>query len=157
MVRRLGQPARRHRRHRRPGRALGRAVPPTHRWRLAVPPARRGDRRPRVERGQPEGLGIYESDRPAIARYTAAEFGQFRAHIDAGASHSTRKLSYVVQLDKGSSYTGGDLFFSDLGTAAPRDQGTLVVFPSTLTHVVTPVIEGIRHVVVGWVDGPAGT
>lgn len=101
--------------------------------------------------------GIYESDRPAIARYTAAEFGQFRAHIDAGASHSTRKLSYVVQLDKGSSYTGGDLFFSDLGTAAPRDQGTLVVFPSTLTHVVTPVIEGIRHVVVGWVHGPATT
>ena len=152
MVRRLGQPARRHRRHRRPGRALGRAVPPTHRWRLVEAIA---DHNSATFRFDLEG--IYESDRPAIARYTAAEFGQFRAHIDAGASHSTRKLSYVVQLDKGSSYTGGDLFFSDLGTAAPRDQGTLVVFPPTLTHVVTPVIEGIRHVVVGWVHGPATT
>lgn len=101
--------------------------------------------------------GIYESDRPAVARYTSGEFGQFRAHIDAGASHSTRKLSYVVQLDSGTDYSGGDLFFSDLGVAAPHDRGTLVLFPSMLTHVVTPVVEGTRRVIVGWVHGPATT
>lgn len=101
--------------------------------------------------------GIYESDRPSIARYTADNFGQFRAHIDAGPNHSTRKLSYIVQLDAAIDYSGGDLFFSDLGIAAPQNQGTLVVFPSTLTHVVTPVIEGTRHVIVGWVHGPAPT
>ena len=75
--------------------------------------------------------GIYESDRPAVARYTSGEFG--------------------------TDYSGGDLFFSDLGVAAPRDRGTLVLFPSMLTHVVTPVVEGTRRVIVGWVHGPATT
>ena len=99
--------------------------------------------------------GIYESDAPAIARYSASDTGQFRAHVDAGALHSTRKLSYVVQLDHSGAYAGGDLYFSELAVSAPREQGSLVLFPSTLTHCVTPVITGTRHVIVGWIHGTA--
>lgn len=99
--------------------------------------------------------GIYESDAPAIARYTASDTGQFRAHVDAGPLHSTRKLSYVVQLDPPEAYGGGDLYFAELAVSAPREQGCLILFPSTLTHTVTPVISGTRHVIVGWVHGAA--
>lgn len=99
--------------------------------------------------------GVYQSDAPAVAKYGSGDAGHFRAHVDAGAFNSTRKLSYIVQLDDSGSYVGGDLYFPELGITAPRDRGSLVVFPSTLTHTVTPVITGTRHTIVGWVHGSA--
>lgn len=99
-------------------------------------------------------VGLFGSDRPSVARYRSQDADHFRPHQDAGGVHARRKLTYVVQLSPGTDYQGGDLVFGERGKVAPRDQGTLVVFPSTLTHVVTPVISGERQVVVGWVHGP---
>lgn len=98
--------------------------------------------------------GIYTTDPPSVARYHSQSTDHFRPHQDAGAHHCRRKLTYVVQLSDGSSYEGGDLLVMDDRKVAPRERGTLVVFPSTLTHVVSPVIVGIRYVIVGWVYGP---
>jgi PKHD-type hydroxylase len=36
----------------------------------------------------------------------------------------------------------------------PRDQGTIIVFPSTMLHRVSPITKGIRRSVVGWAMGP---
>ena len=77
-----------------------------------------------------------------------------RPHRDVGATNSTRKLTYVVQLSASAAYSGGDLFFPDLGHVAPRDQGTLIVFPSFLSHVVSPLMAGTRHALVSWIHGP---
>lgn len=33
-------------------------------------------------------------------------------------------------------------------------QGSIVIFPSFVTHKVSPVTEGIRYSLVGWVHGP---
>ena len=78
----------------------------------------------------------------------------FRSHIDAGPSHSTRKLSFSLQLTDGATYQGGDLIFGDRLADGYRNQGSLVIFPSVSLHEVTPVFRGIRHTIVGWIHGP---
>ena len=105
---------------------------------------------------QPEDkvTGLDAGDRPAVLRYEAGTNDHFRPHIDVGSTNSTRKLSFVVQLTDPNTYQGGDLVFSDLGRSAPREQGTLIVFPSFLKHVVSPVVSGTRHALVSWLHGP---
>lgn len=98
--------------------------------------------------------GVPRSDEPSVLRYRADERGHFLPHIDAGRGMSTRKLTYSVQLSHPEAYTGGDLVVTDGGHAASKTQGTLVAFPSTLHHVVSPVISGERFVLVGWIHGP---
>lgn len=97
--------------------------------------------------------GLMDPDWPSVVRYDANRADHFRAHQDAGPMHPTRKLTFVVQLSSADSYRGGDLVFPELGRTAPRDQGELVVFPSTIQHTVTPVIDGRRYALVGWVHG----
>lgn len=67
-----------------------------------------------------------------------------------------RKLSMVVQLSDGDSYKGGDfeLKGKDANKEQLRMQGSVIVFPSFLSHRVTPVIEGVRYSLVAWMEGP---
>jgi PKHD-type hydroxylase len=98
--------------------------------------------------------GIPPQDAPSVVRYEAATGDHFRPHVDVGPQNSTRKLTYVVQLTDPSAYQGGDLVLTQTGRPMPREQGTLILFPSFLSHVVAPVNRGVRHVLVGWVHGP---
>jgi PKHD-type hydroxylase len=98
--------------------------------------------------------GIPLQDRPSILRYQAANADHFRPHTDVGPSTATRKLTYIVQLSDPTAYLGGDLLLTLTGTHVSRELGSLIVFPSFLQHVVSPVIRGTRHVLVGWVHGP---
>ena len=71
----------------------------------------------------------------------------------------TRKLSVSVNLTDPSEYKGGDLMF-DFGDhtkidryqkcSEARQQGTVVVFPSFVYHMVEPVLEGRRYSLVMW-------
>lgn len=97
--------------------------------------------------------GLMDPDWPSVLRYDASSADHFRPHQDAGPLHSTRKLTFVVQLSAPDMYRGGDLVFPEVGRTAARDQGELIVFPSTVQHTVTPVIEGCRYALVGWVHG----
>ncbi len=65
-----------------------------------------------------------------------------------------RKLSIVLQLSDPATYSGGDFEFSEVQNPNFRPQGSVLVFPSYLLHRVTPVISGVRHSLVGWVEGP---
>jgi PKHD-type hydroxylase len=67
-----------------------------------------------------------------------------------------RKLSFTIQLSEEKSYKGGSLCMYNSGDPdfAPKEIGTFVAFPSWLLHEVTPVIEGERYSLVGWVNGP---
>lgn len=69
-----------------------------------------------------------------------------------------RKLSIVVQLSPADDYSGGDLELFGIDdaswSAATREQGTVVVFPSFEYHRVTPMESGIRRSLVCWVGGP---
>lgn len=99
--------------------------------------------------------GVPTTDGPSIVRYEAGAGDHFAPHQDAGASSSTRKLTFVVQLTPEDDYVGGDLILLEGGVGSPRAQGTLIVFPSFLLHVVTPVVSGTRNAIVGWAHGPA--
>lgn len=103
----------------------------------------------------------------SILRYE--ESGRFDWHVDA-LSYDTadygplgtgleRKLSVTVNLSSPIAYRGGDLEFMNatgqrLAQPQLREQGSVVVFPSTVGHQVTPVTEGVRYALVGWMVGP---
>ncbi|WP_418064368.1 2OG-Fe(II) oxygenase [Pimelobacter simplex] len=103
----------------------------------------------------------------SILRYE--ESGRFAWHVDALTYDTTdygalgkgleRKLSVTVNLSSPTSYEGGDLEFMNstgqlLAQPQLREQGSVVVFPSTVGHQVTPVTAGVRYALVGWMVGP---
>lgn len=90
-----------------------------------------------------------------LTRYSEGDF--FDWHLDFGAGEiSARKLSIIVQLSEADEYEGGDLQFmiNQKTVTAPREKGTIVVFPSFIMHRVTPITKGTRQSIVGWVSGP---
>lgn len=107
------------------------------------------------------------SDSPCVMRYTPPG-DHFAWHIDNGVDappYGSRKLSFSIQLSASTSYTGGDLEFAlyhpDYGSQtlqaqrqAARVRGTLILFPAFHMHRVTPVTQGRRDALVGWLHGP---
>jgi PKHD-type hydroxylase len=83
--------------------------------------------------------------------------GNYQKHRDIGRRFPNRKLSFSVQLSNDNEYAGGDLRFHYSKTqpeVAPRTKGMITFFPSWLVHDVTPVTQGTRYSLVGWVNGP---
>lgn len=88
-----------------------------------------------------------------IAEYRPG--GHYDWHTDVGPGNSNRKLSLSIQLSDKRDYDGGELeFLSATDEVAPRDIGSLIVFPSFLAHRVRPVTRGVRLSAVSWVSGP---
>lgn len=90
-----------------------------------------------------------------LTRYSEGDF--FDWHLDFGAGGiSSRKLSMTIQLSDPDEYEGGDLQFmiNDKIVDAPREKGTIIIFPSFIIHRVTPITKGTRQSIVGWVAGP---
>jgi PKHD-type hydroxylase len=91
-----------------------------------------------------------------FTRYQAPA-GKYDSHVDCTNGGVIRKLSLTVQLTDPSEYEGGDFEFIDQTTPEKlsRKRGTVLVFPSFSLHRVTPVTQGVRHSLVGWITGPA--
>jgi hypothetical protein len=68
--------------------------------------------------------------------------------------NESRKLSVCVNLSDPSTYDGGVLQFGD-DEEAPRDLGSIVVFPSYKRHQITKVTRGERFSLELWVSGPS--
>ena len=87
-----------------------------------------------------------------FTRYVVGEF--YGPHFDIGPGKLTeRKLSLTVQLSTPDEYTGGELVIYP-EFVAPKDQGTMTVFPSFMCHDVRPVKTGVRYSLVSWLAGP---
>jgi PKHD-type hydroxylase len=88
-------------------------------------------------------------------QFTRYEVGEYYGpHFDIGPGKLTeRKLSLTVQLSAPHEYTGGELIIYP-EFVAPKDQGTMTVFPSFMCHNVCPVTTGVRHSLVSWMAGP---
>jgi len=87
-------------------------------------------------------------------QYLEYGLGEFYAkHMDNGHDEvSCRKLTMVIQLSK--NYVGGKLkVWGDKKGFAPKDIGSLTVFPSHLFHQANPVFWGKRNVLVCWIKG----
>lgn len=101
-----------------------------------------------------------------FTEYTDEQEGKYDWHEDltwTRNSPSRRKLSIVTQLSPENDYTGGDLEVSESQVNgkenlpdkdALRKQGSVFVFPSFLTHRVTPLVRGKRYSLVSWYEGP---
>jgi PKHD-type hydroxylase len=67
-----------------------------------------------------------------------------------------RKLSFSLLLDDAKNYKGGDLelFLNDKATVPENERGKIIFFPAYTVHRVTPVTQGTRRSLVGWIKGP---
>jgi len=89
--------------------------------------------------------------------YNENNHGNYQKHLDLGRQFPNRKLSFSVQLSDHNEYAGGDLRFhyiKNYPEIAPREKGKIIFFPSWMVHDVTPVTQGTRRSLVGWVNGP---
>jgi PKHD-type hydroxylase len=84
-----------------------------------------------------------------------APCGHYADHTDKLLQGKVRKLTMVVQLTDPEEYEGGELELCLGGEpfVVPKEQGTLVTFPSYNLHRVRPTTKGTRHSLVGWVTG----
>lgn len=82
---------------------------------------------------------------------TNGHFGLHKDNYFGLESGLDRKITVSCQLSKSQDYTGGQLKIMKIPIKI--DQGDLVAFPSFLSHEVTPVTKGSRHVLVGWIWG----
>lgn len=72
------------------------------------------------------------------------------AHVEV-----ERKISIVCLLSDPSEFEGGDLeikLYSEFKT--PLQKGTVIAFPSMLSHRVTHVLSGVRKSATVWMNGP---
>lgn len=81
----------------------------------------------------------------------------YNFHIDKLRNNRVRKLSVILQLTDEHDYEGGNLELH-LGNdnnlfKAHRNKGALIMFPSYILHRVTPVTQGKRNSLVGWITG----
>jgi len=99
-------------------------------------------------------------DQPFEIQYTeyhSEQNGFYDWHHDIDWSNDRpydRKLTVVIQLDDPSEYEGGEFNFKTVSNPDFKPQGSVLVFPSYLEHMVTPVTSGTRHSLVTWVEGP---
>lgn len=90
--------------------------------------------------------------------YHANENGKYDWHEDVFWGESRpfdRKLSLTIQLSEPEEYEGGNFKFAhcDLPQTV-KLKGSILVFPSYLSHCVTPVTRGVRKSLVVWFEGP---
>ncbi|MCZ2899764.1 2OG-Fe(II) oxygenase [Burkholderia thailandensis] len=93
---------------------------------------------------------------PHYVEYHAG-FGHFHWHNDYSheSEDAPRKLTVIVQLSEPHEYEGGDLeVFGSSIAVAPRHRGSIICLPSFVEHRVTPVVAGVRRVLVAWIAGP---
>lgn len=96
-----------------------------------------------------------------FAEYNSNELAEYKPHHDVFWLNNDpvyhRKLSAVIQLSDSESYTGGNLELLHVGTTPLasdlRKQGTIIYFPSFITHQVTPVTSGVRYSMTAWFEG----
>jgi PKHD-type hydroxylase len=83
--------------------------------------------------------------------------GHYTWHMDTDKGLAAqRKISITMQLSDPNDYEGGnlELFSSSNIQVAPKEKGTVVLFPSYMMHRVSPVTKGERRSLVLWVSGP---
>lgn len=88
--------------------------------------------------------------------YNSINEGKISFHSDIGGSMKTnfRKLTIIIQLSNINNYEGGELnIYNPNKNIIPKEQGTVIIFPSFLIHNVNKVTKGIRNSIVIFAHG----
>jgi PKHD-type hydroxylase len=99
---------------------------------------------------EPLQYSVYESDNQ----------GFYDIHCDTifcrNSNGFSRKISFSILLNDPSEFEGGDLLFhtSNEPFKVNLQKNDMVMFPSFVPHSVTPVTNGVRKTLVGWICGP---
>jgi Rps23 Pro-64 3,4-dihydroxylase Tpa1-like proline 4-hydroxylase len=93
------------------------------------------------------GINCDWHDSYGILKYGEGQF--FSNHIDDHKDYH-RRVSTVYYMND--NYTGGEINFPRFGITFKPKANQMIVFPSNYVynHSVSPVIEGSRYAVVGW-------
>ncbi len=75
---------------------------------------------------------------------------KYDPHVDRGKFYEGRKQTLIIQLSEESDYDGGSLLLGDGGWGTSKQQGTLLLFDSGLTHWVSEMMSGVRYAIVLW-------
>lgn len=93
--------------------------------------------------------------------YKGSDEGHYDWHYDtfwAGENAYDRKISVIIQLSNPSDYEGGEFLlepqYEQPNPTDLKQRGTVLCFPSFLSHTVKPVTKGIRKSLVAWIEGP---
>tara|TARA_R110000796_G_scaffold125456_2_gene239997 strand:+ start:240 stop:833 length:594 start_codon:yes stop_codon:yes gene_type:complete len=87
--------------------------------------------------------------------YSSSNSG-LRWHMDIGENRSSlRKLSFSIFLNDLNEFEGGELEImrDEKNLRIQSHTGSIILFPSYLQHRVTPIIKGVRKVIVGFIGG----
>jgi PKHD-type hydroxylase len=97
----------------------------------------------------------------SFLKYESGDFFQRHkdVHIDRVSMNSKyiRKVSFSMQLSEPYKYEGGRLLVNsdvDKHIEMSRERGSICMFPSWVSHEVTPVTKGTRYSLVAWQNGP---
>jgi PKHD-type hydroxylase len=103
------------------------------------------------------GLDISEYDQIQLATYTKDQ--HFNWHIDTMVLSDLpldRKVTVVCLLNNPEEFEGGE-FELRLNSEIHRPKlrkGSIIAFPSFISHRVIPVTQGVRHTATLWLTGP---
>jgi PKHD-type hydroxylase len=102
---------------------------------------------------------LTEMESLQFTKYNSETSDFYTSHSDDGYKFNLfRKLSVSVQLSDPSEYEGGELVFyrNTLleSSVAPKQAGTVIVFPSFVIHEVKKITSGTRKSLVTWINGP---
>jgi len=96
-----------------------------------------------------------------FGEYKTKHFYDWHRDVNINPAVPHRKLSVSVNLSNPKNYEGGNLefknYWGNMELKTPVDlrlQGTIIVFPSSLFHRVTPIKRGTRYSLVQWYSGP---
>jgi len=88
-----------------------------------------------------------------LARYPVG--GHYKLHTDSQITDYPRKITVIAILSDPTTYEGGDLVLGrEDAPPMAKSQGTIVAFPSTHQHLVTPLLSGVRFSATMWIHGP---
>ena len=100
---------------------------------------------------------IEQMERVQIGEYSVGGFYDWHEDHSVTTRDGTntqRKLSLSLFLSDPDTYEGGDLLLADIDKPIIKKQGSIIVFPSSIKHTITPVTSGVRYSAVAWARGP---
>ena len=102
-------------------------------------------------------MDIDTCEQVQLARYDTEHFYDW--HVDTfflADAPTSRKITVVALLNDASEFEGGDFELQNCDSSGLRlAQGSIVAFPSYMSHRATAVTSGTRYSAALWIHGPA--